>query len=757
MAEEQKRSGTPGGGKPFEPGVIERVAGALRYAVTGEAPAWFGPNLPMAPQAPEEVKGRPFDFPVGVNLNYNPKREASESGITFDVLRRISDPAEGGLDVLRTAIETRKDQMEGQRWVIRGKDGEDGGDRAKALSVALRRPDLVHTYRQWMRQLVEDLLVIDAPTIYLRPMAEGFKLPEVVDGATIKILADRNGRRPMPPEPAFQQVIKGLPANNYTLEELLYSPRNLRSHRFYGMSPVEQVVNIINLGLKRQLHLISYYTAGNIPEQLVATPEDWNPDQIQMAQQWMDSILAGNVEARRKLILVPGGMEPKELKAAALTDSLDEWIARVVCWAFSLSPGALVKDQNRATAQVNAGNARVEGLEPLKEWWADLMNEVIVRCWGADDLEFAWADEEITDPQVKAAVLTSYVQAKILTPDEAREDLGKKPLTPEQKEELNPPPPPGLGADGLGAPGEGGGKPGAKPGTPQGDGRDSASGRPPASKLEKKKSLPALNRERPITRKTIKRINTAATAYLSAIRDGLLADLRAEKLAKADLTPERVREILASLSDEERPAFLRILEEELARVAQDGAGNAVAQVLQFQSDTTDEALDAMLSQANEAAVAWAQERAGALVGMKKDPDTGEWVENPNPAWSIDETTREEVNTLVGQATEEGWSNDELADALEESGAFSSARAEMIARTETAMADVQGNLAGWKESGVVEGKEWSVSQDEVCDECNALDGVVVPLDGSFPNGDPPLHPNCRCDVLPVMAPRDEAGD
>jgi hypothetical protein len=70
---------------------------------------------------------------------------------------------------------------------------------------------------------------------------------------------------------------------------------------------------------------------------------------------------------------------------------------------------------------------------------------------------------------------------------------------------------------------------------------------------------------------------------------------------------------------------------------------------------------------------------------------------------------------------EGWSNDQLADALLGDDAFSGARAEMIARTETAMADVQGNLIGWKESGVVEGKEWKVAQDGECDECAALDG------------------------------------
>jgi len=117
---------------------------------------------------------------------------------------------------------------------------------------------------------------------------------------------------------------------------------------------------------------------------------------------------------------------------------------------------------------------------------------------------------------------------------------------------------------------------------------------------------------------------------------------------------------------------------------------------------------------------------------------------------LDATTRDLVRTLTQEALEEGWSNDTLADELEGSEAFSEARSERIARTETAFADVQGNLIGWDESGVVEGKEWLTAPD-CCDECQALHGEIVPLDEDFSDGSdgPPAHPMCRCDVLPVL--------
>lgn len=718
---------TPENGKitQFELGIVERVAAGIRYMVTGNAPAWFGPNAPMLPQAPDDVKGRPFDFPVGVNLQYQPRREASESGITFDVLRRVSDPALGGLDLVRLAIETRKDQMEAQKWIIRGKDGKDGGQRAKDMTVALRRPDLVHTYRQWARMLWEDLLVCDAPSIYLRPMPGGFKIPEVVDGGTIKILADPNGRRPLPPDPAFQQIIKGLPAVDYRVDELIYAPRNMRPNKFYGMSPVEQTLNIVNLGLKRQLHLISFYTAGNVPEQLIAAPPQWNPDQVRKGQEWLDTMLEGNLEARRKMIMVPGGMEPKPLKDTHLFDPLDEWIARVVCWSFSLSPQALVKEVNRATAQTSAQQSRMEGLNPLKEWWTDVMNDVLAQCWGADDLEFAFVDEDIVDPKLKSEVIKTYVESRVITKDEARDQLGMKPMTPDQKDELAPAPPPM--AAGLGNGG---------PTPPQGVvPADSASQGPlpSAAKLVKKKSLVPLNPDRPRVKRVASIMRKATSTYLSAIRGEVVAALKSKKMAKSDFTPEEFRSLWGSMAEDERKEWLQRMEAAMASMATDGAEGALSQLLGVAISENE--FGDLLAQANEDAVAWAAEHAAELV---KD---------------VDQVTMQGIQDLVTRAMEDGWSNDKLGDMIEESGGFAESRADMIARTETARADVQGSLAGYRRSGVVEARQWAVAQDEVCDDCVELDGKTAAIDADFPEGDPPLHPNCRCAILPVVTQPD----
>ena len=57
---------------------------------------------------------------------------------------------------------------------------------------------------------------------------------EVIDGATIKRVLGEDGRTPMPLGPAFQQILKGLPAVNYTVDGLIYCVRIQQPINFMG-------------------------------------------------------------------------------------------------------------------------------------------------------------------------------------------------------------------------------------------------------------------------------------------------------------------------------------------------------------------------------------------------------------------------------------------------------------------------------------------------------------------------------------------
>ena len=223
---------------PIEPGLIARVTQGVRFILSGTNPdGFFGPGQPLPPVAQGDAEGRAFDYPFGVNTRIQPRTTES---VTFAQMRALAD----SYDLLRLVIETRKDQLAMMPWSIGYKDEDrEADDACKAIQEFLQYPDREHSWDQWLRMLLEDMFVIDAATIYPR-MNRGGTLYglELVDGGTIKRVLDDTGRTPMAPDPAYQQVIKGLNAVNYSRDELIYMPRNPRTNRIYGYSHVEQVI-----------------------------------------------------------------------------------------------------------------------------------------------------------------------------------------------------------------------------------------------------------------------------------------------------------------------------------------------------------------------------------------------------------------------------------------------------------------------------------------------------------------------------------
>jgi hypothetical protein len=419
----------------------ERGAGLPRWSLSpvevtarfGSAPEgaadWFGPSAPQAPSAPNDVAGRQWDFPSGYNLNL---RARSYEAISFADLRALAD----AFDLLRLVIETRKDQIERMNWAIRAKAGmtADPAHLAK-VEKFFHRPDGAHDWSSWMRMVLEDLFVIDAPSLWCeRDRAGNLLALHPLDGATIKPVLDAWGRMPRPFAQggqlvypvAYQQILKGMPAVDYSERDLLYRPRNPRAHRAYGYSPVEQIVATVNIGLKRQLSQLSYYSEGNIPESLIGVPDAWTPDQIKNFQDYWDLYFTGDVARRRRAKFVPGGVARTfiQTKEPELKNAFDEWIARVVCFAFSVSPQPFISQMNRATSETQKDMSDEEGLMPILAWIKRLCDHVI-RMLGGENIEFVWRNDSVVDPTIQRENLVAYVSAGMITRRRAAEIMGE--------------------------------------------------------------------------------------------------------------------------------------------------------------------------------------------------------------------------------------------------------------------------------------------------------------------------------------------
>ncbi len=165
----------------------------------------------------------------------------------------------------------------------------------------------------------------------------------------------------MPPDPAFQQVLHGVPAADFSADELLYLPRNLRAHKLYGMSPVEQIALTINIALRREAATLDYYQAGSPPDAFATVPKEWTSDQIRAFQDNFDAQMSGNLPRRRMLKFMPADFKLIEYRQPPLKDQYDEWLARVICYAFSVPATPFVCQVNRATSETMRLQATQEG------------------------------------------------------------------------------------------------------------------------------------------------------------------------------------------------------------------------------------------------------------------------------------------------------------------------------------------------------------------------------------------------------------
>ena len=445
---------------------------------------WMGPLLPIQPIAPPQVAGRTWDFVPGYNLATQPR---AYEPVGFHALRSLAE----AFDPVRLIIERRKDQMCRVPWAIRVKHDDPTKKRPAIaeLSKAKRQrladlanffkyPDREVSFRSWLRSLLDDLLITDAPTLFCEHNYGGDLIGlRVTDGSTIKRVIDSWGRTPEPiiwtgqpfdwngqtiteenyrglgfvlapgytvahqmpmgmavPKevlmpPAYQQVLHGLPAVTHTTKNLIYRPMNLRPGHIYGMSPVEQIMTTVSIAMRRAHSQLEYFREGNQPDAIYSLPENWSPDQTQRFQDYFDSLYSGNLANRRRMKFIPGGTASSytATKEPPLKNEFDEWLVRIACFAFSYPPQAFVALSNRSTAEQHEKTAEEEGLQPLKAWASDMLNEIISRRFGEDDIEFAWTEEEEVDQEKQAAILTGYAEDGVLTLNQVREKLGEQP------------------------------------------------------------------------------------------------------------------------------------------------------------------------------------------------------------------------------------------------------------------------------------------------------------------------------------------
>ena len=346
----------PGGAQTFTPAQVGTIVAATAQAARTdgtfqplprtEPQVPFGPGVPLIPAAIDPLRpdGRTEprfnEYPVTSNLP-----GVGDRLVPWKVLRDAADA--GGLP--RRCIEIRKAEVTTLDWAVTitkeaVEAAQAASDRPRAeveqelrqrLSSEIVRctqfwqkpdPGQDENFAEWVGKVLEEHFVLDAIAIYPRLTYGGdLYALEVLDGSTIKPLRDHRGGRPLPPNPAFQQILWGFPRGEfvadvddggeviggYRADQLVYKRRNVRAHTPYGYSAVEQALEDVDVWLRRRKWIRDEYTEGTVPAGFVKNSgqTSWTPSQLKEYETDLNDAYGGSTSSRHRLRVLPPGFD----------------------------------------------------------------------------------------------------------------------------------------------------------------------------------------------------------------------------------------------------------------------------------------------------------------------------------------------------------------------------------------------------------------------------------------------------------------
>jgi hypothetical protein len=406
----------------------------------------FGPGLPVMPVNPLD-RPRIFEYRPGVNLVIMPRYGYGLAD--FQTLRNLA----AACKEVRLNIELIKREVRSLEWKIVPSVENDKTDYSRDIAevqALLESPDGQLDFDGWVNALLEEVLVTDALTIYPNLINGELRSLDLIDGTRIRPVLDYRGKIAAPPAPGYIQVLYGMPQGSWTTDEMIYRPMNASVNSPYGMSPLEFILLMVNMALRRDSFGIATYTEGNLPDALIGAPATWSQPQIDTWQQYWDGMITGDVSKQRKLHWIPtvgaGSPPVYEFKKGSMdTTVMDEWLMKIACWAYGNSPQefGLVQGGGLGGAGYAGAMADVHQrsmIQPVTQFVARIFTRVIHRYMRKPHLKYQWVGLDPSEDTLKQAQVdqinldmgvydVGYIQERDGVPSEHRPDQAPTPPT----------------------------------------------------------------------------------------------------------------------------------------------------------------------------------------------------------------------------------------------------------------------------------------------------------------------------------------
>lgn len=559
-----------------------------------------------------------------------------------------------------------------------------------------------------------------------------------------------------------KEVIK----KEYDADEMIHFKIPNPANPYRGKSAVEAAADAIDTDNYATEANKSLFKRGLINNFILSTEKSMTPEQLAELRAQFDAKYAGVDNANRTMIL-SGGLKPEGIGMSnkdAEFIAQQTWYRDKIMSIFGNNRAVLgiTDDVNRSNAESTILNWKRTTVKAEMKAICDTLNEFLVPKFG-DNMLLGFKDPVPEDRKTKVDEVKILVESKVITQNEARDMLGLKPVKEEGADVLNQPTPEPL------APIE----------VPKSVQNISYKKFLRKSKIYQKAQEKDKIKEvvTPIAEKIVK----ARMKHEHPVVQAVQSDVREHDHFTNDAVWKfHTQQIRIVISQEE--AFQAKVE----RFIEGFVARAVSQVPDEVADMQKKALVLEADEVQRAVIDFSP--ILTEVAIMSGQEALKFIGEDNPYIPVDlrtviaknvrkfaesmvATDKNKIIDMISQGIADGESVAKIRKRItDEFSQYTKMQAERITRTEVIRASNFGTIDAWAHSELVVGKQWLTAMDDRVDPlCAVMNGKTVigvsknffnrgeslEADGHVAKFDygsikvPPLHPNCRCTLLPIL--------
>ena len=662
-------------------------------------------------------------------------------------LRRLS-----ATPFIAMCIQTIVDEIAGIEWDIVPRHEEASESHIEEVQDFFDNPNVnKENFNQQLRKIIRDILEVDSG-VWVKVFDRMGKFKElfVYDGGTFTknpdmfgTFADRaeiipgyygaqlgkvqystetgyslsdEGNKWMQEAPAYFQYgwITGARPMPFGSREIIYLMRNPRSENIYGRSPVEILVNVIQMLVYGVDYNLDYFMDNNIPKGVFKMIDADKAAVDRFKEQWQSVTKMKNEVGdwrqrwwKMPIISTDGAFERIQFSNVEMElISQQQWFTKLIWACFGLNPSELGYTENSNKA-VDSNQSKVfkrKAIKPILQLLEFHINTEIIWQEFHEDVKFQFDTYDLDDDMSKHQLYELQIKNGIRTVNEVREEMDLQPVD---------------GGDEIKKPG--GFNPFQK--------LENEGGKLNFENEEEENEKKSLNNPTLIGQHEVpyteERMAKAIKYAIKEIEKAVLEQLKMY-MPSGPKNLERIKELT--------PDIIKKLK---SLVSLGTTEEIVKSIIK----------NSFLKSLNKAE----QEMEMNFVPNQKTIDFLQNYTFENVK-GISEDLKNKLQQELSRGVMEGEGITKLKNRVKKVFDVGDIRAKAIARTEVNRAENIAHLEGYKQAGIPGKKRWIATMDsKTCATCKALNGQEVKLTDKFEakgwEGEHgPQHVNCRCRIV-----------